>query len=272
MISKRVSLGADFGRRAFTALVGAPLVIGLIMSGNPLWDALVIGVALFCIWELQRMINPNSRIGLLGMVAIALASFASFQTQQYVVLAIAILLFFVLQVIRALMMRSSGAVFLLRYFGYAALGALYISIPLSLLLGIRYLPQGALWTIIVFLSNWSTDALALIGGRLIGRTKLAPQISPGKTIEGAFIGLVGGFIVSMLASVVLNVPLATAVWISLAVPVFTMLGDLLESWIKRYFAVKDAGSILPGHGGLMDRVDGMLLAGPAVYLILILIH
>jgi phosphatidate cytidylyltransferase len=270
--SKRISFGADFSRRVLTALIGATLLLGLIMLGSPLWNVLVIGTALLCVWELHHMISPNSRTGLVGMLSITLANFYCLRVNNYNLLALVLLIIFIFQVTRSFTMESAGANFLLRYFVYTTLGALYISIPMSLLLGVHSLEQGAAWTMIAFLSNWATDGLALIGGRLVGRTKLAPQISPGKTVEGAFIGLLGGFLIGMIAALILNVPLKTALLVNIAVPILTILGDLLESWIKRYFAVKDSSSLLPGHGGFLDRADGMMLAGPAVYLILMFVR
>jgi phosphatidate cytidylyltransferase len=112
----------------------------------------------------------------------------------------------------------------------------------------------------------------LMGGRRFGRRKLAPRISPGKTVEGAIIGIVCGFVMAFALSLLVRMPFQMALAASVAIPILTVIGDLLESWIKRFFAVKDAGNILPGHGGLLDRADGMLLAAPALFLILIVLR
>ena len=258
--------GTEFRRRLTTALVGVPLVLLSVLIGKPVWDLLVVGVSFVCVLELQRMISPGSRTGVVGMLAITLACFISYNYPF--ILPLTLLVFFAAQFVRSFTLDGSKRQILLRHFLYASIGALYIGLPLSLLLAVRGMDRGWEWTGIAFANNWATDGFALIGGRIAGHTKLAPRISPGKTVEGALIGLVVGFIFGMGFSLLVGLSVGKAVVANVAIAILTEAGDLLESWIKRFFAVKDAGDILPGHGGLLDRVDGMLLAGPALYLML----
>jgi phosphatidate cytidylyltransferase len=249
-----------------------PAILVVIVVGTPLWDVMVIGTSLVCIVELQRMISPNSRAGLLGMGAIVLSCFLSFRLQSAFPLLIAIFIFAMVQLGRVLGVAESKREFLVRHNLQATLGALYLGLPLAMLYMVRFIDRGTEWVLLIFFSNWATDAFALIGGRLIGRTKLAPTISPGKTREGAVIGVLSGFLIGVITGRIFNLPIPASIIAPALVAILTLLGDLLESWIKRYFAVKDAGDILPGHGGLLDRIDGMLLASPAVYLLLMLLR
>jgi phosphatidate cytidylyltransferase len=215
------------------------------------------------------MIDPDQPISLLALVTLILGLMVSIRFNNYLIVAL-LIAFVVVQAIRWILAQASYRQRLIRVSIYIGLGALYIGVPLSLAIALRNMDRGFEWTVIAFANNWATDGFALIGGRIAGRHKLAPRISPGKTIEGALIGLISGFLLGMFAAAVFRMPVGLSILANVAVAVMTLLGDLLESWIKRMFAVKDAGSLLPGHGGLLDRVDGMLLAVPVLYLILML--
>jgi phosphatidate cytidylyltransferase len=148
-------------------------------------------------------------------------------------------------------------------------GAVYIGLPLGMLAGVRGMDQGLAWIIFLFSVVWTADSMALVGGRLFGRHRLAPAISPGKTIEGTLTGAVFAVPVGLLVASVLALPLATAVVAAGPLVALSVLGDLLESVIKRLCNVKDSGHLLPGHGGVLDRLDGILLAVPGLYMILV---
>ncbi len=128
------------------------------------------------------------------------------------------------------------------------------------------LPRGAWWLLMVLLGVWGFDAAAFFAGRYFGRHKLAPTISPAKTWEGAL----GGFILSIVAGLLLTViplgvPWYLAVVLGILLGIAAVLGDLAESLIKRQTHVKDSGQIMPGHGGMLDRVDSLLFAVIVVY-------
>jgi len=165
---------------------------------------------------------------------------------------------------------------------YTMLSQLYIALPLSLIsvLAFHATPEGAAYTYVlplsVFIFLWCSDTGAYCVGSLVGRNKLFPRISPGKTWEGS----AGGALVALAASVLIwhlaeqnganDLQLSVYEWMGLAlvVVVFGTWGDLVESLFKRTLGVKDSGNILPGHGGMLDRFDSSLLAIPAavVYL------
>jgi phosphatidate cytidylyltransferase len=156
-------------------------------------------------------------------------------------------------------------------------GALYIGWLLSFLVSLRIEPgtiafpeAGRNFVFLALLATFGSDTLAYFTGKALGRHKMAPQISPGKTWEGAIAGVVGGIIVGLLFTLEtpLQLPLNwwQAVILGLLISVFGQLGDLAESLLKRSFGVKDSGSLMPGHGGILDRIDSVLFAGVVVYL------
>jgi phosphatidate cytidylyltransferase len=159
-----------------------------------------------------------------------------------------------------------------RALGLMLFGLFYIAFPLGLMIWVRLAANnGIVWTFTILFANWATDTGAYFGGRLFGRHKLAPRLSPNKTLEGAIVGAISGAVFGMVmlgltgALSVLTAPLPAIVGMS------TVLGDLFESWLKRRYTVKDAGTLLPGHGGLLDRIDGTLFSAVtgALYLALI---
>ena len=128
------------------------------------------------------------------------------------------------------------------------------------------LEQGAAMTIALLVVVWSADTFAYLAGRRFGKRKLAPSISPGKTIEGLAGGLAGAGLLAFLAAIyALDLSTAqTLMWLmaSLVAALFSVVGDLFESRLKRRAGVKDSGGLLPGHGGVLDRIDGLLAAAP----------
>ncbi len=159
---------------------------------------------------------------------------------------------------------------ILHFLGYSSFGALYISLCLAHLVLIRYLPHGASWLLVLTAVTAGGDTGAYYIGTHFGRRKLCPDISPGKTIEGAIGGILVGSI-SAVAMGLLLLPEYNPVLIFTAASVLSVvsiIGDLAESVIKRSAGVKDSGTILFGHGGVLDRVDGMLITAPVLYYIL----
>ena len=120
----------------------------------------------------------------------------------------------------------------------------------------------------LFLVSFGTDTFAFAGGKAMGRTKLLPKVSPNKTLEGSLWGLLGGTGVGVgfLTWQAPEANIAVVFFSCLFASCFTQIGDLFESLIKRYSGVKDSGRILPGHGGILDRIDGLLFAGPFMYI------
>jgi phosphatidate cytidylyltransferase len=130
------------------------------------------------------------------------------------------------------------------------------------------------WLLLVFCVTWGTDSFAYIGGRLWGKTPLAPKLSPRKTLEGAVVGVIGGIVPSLILLATANLLSAGTIFFVLVAPLVAIAGDLFESGLKRFFEVKDshiAGfDILPGHGGILDRTDALLLVSMFAYAVFML--
>jgi phosphatidate cytidylyltransferase len=150
--------------------------------------------------------------------------------------------------------------------GDGAFGVVYIAAPCLALSWIRAQPNPISWTILLFAVVWSADIFAFLIGNALKGPKLWPRYSPNKTWAGFFGGLLGAMGAAMLTAELSTAKLSllAAAVIGLAGGFATMAGDLLESILKRRFGVKDSGDLIPGHGGLLDRVDGLMVAVMAI--------
>lgn len=125
--------------------------------------------------------------------------------------------------------------------------------------------RGAEWVLFALILVWVADIGAFFVGRKFGRTRLAPSVSPGKTWEGVVGGIVASAIVAVIGSSRFSVPMERFVPLCLAVVAFSIVGDLTESLLKRFAGMKDSGSLFPGHGGVMDRIDSVTAAAPILF-------
>ena len=147
---------------------------------------------------------------------------------------------------------------------------LYIGFPFAVFVLTRDVEQGRKWVFLAILATFAVDTGAYATGVLFGRHKLAPRISPNKTWEGA----IGGYLSGAGAAFALNeafdtgVPWTTLLHFALVFPVLAQAGDLFESWMKRRMGIKDSSGLLPGHGGLLDRLDSLMAVIPFLYLFL----
>lgn len=149
-------------------------------------------------------------------------------------------------------------------------GTLYIALFIFFYL-IRTLDGGLAWVLIMLSGTWAGDTAAYFVGKKLGRIKLAPLLSPGKTVEGALGGIVGSTLGAVLVYTLYpSVLIYKVIALGLLVGIFGILGDLFESSLKRSAGVKDTGLIIPGHGGVLDRFDSMLFTAPVVYYFVIL--
>jgi len=143
------------------------------------------------------------------------------------------------------------------------IGLLYISIPIFLVIKIRF--HGSEILFWMFAVIWSTDIFAFFAGKNLGGPKLAPKISPNKTWSGLLGGIVASAVIGFLSSFMFSGGVIFFILISILLAIIEQLSDLLESKFKRIFGVKDSGNIIPGHGGVLDRLDGMMLVAPALF-------
>jgi phosphatidate cytidylyltransferase len=158
-------------------------------------------------------------------------------------------------------------------FGVTLLGVVWIGGGLGFLLLVRDVPEHGFWALIaVIFTVFAADTAAYFVGRALGRRKLAPSISPGKTWEGLVAGLLAGMATSFLILYrdrddFLTIP--EMLLLGAVVTIASVFGDLFESAVKRDFGVKDSGRLLGGHGGMLDRLDALLWAGPAAYYVIL---
>ncbi len=142
------------------------------------------------------------------------------------------------------------------------IGLAYIAIPIFCVIKLRMISSDILlW---MFAVIWATDIFAFFSGKTFGGPKLAPEISPNKTWSGLAGGVVASMIIGFLSSFMFSGGVFFFVFLSALLAVIEQAGDLLESKFKRLFGVKDSGTIIPGHGGVLDRLDGMMFTAPAV--------
>lgn len=156
--------------------------------------------------------------------------------------------------------------------GLSVLAALWIGGPAGLFAALHGLSGGREIVIFLLAVVWANDIGAYYVGRSFGHRRLAPSISPGKTVEGAIGGLITGAVVAIALSVWLGEAIKgigggilILVFVSLVLGLFSQAGDLVESLVKRAAGAKDSGALIPGHGGILDRIDGLLLAVPPFY-------
>ena len=159
-------------------------------------------------------------------------------------------------------------IFELKKFTIVSAGYLYISLAMGIVVHVMPKFGGAYFILLVLALVWCVDTGAFLVGKTIGGPKLAPTISPGKTWAGFFGGIFFGLIGVWLLIKAMNLEVSTSFWIfSIVAVLLAHGGDLLESWCKRYFKVKDSGTFLPGHGGFLDRLDSLLAVSFAVALL-----
>lgn len=253
--------GRDIIIRAASAAVLAPLAIAGLWLGGWAFAALMGAAALLLSWEWAKMTAPGSAKWMAAAVAVGvivpgLAVYLADISLGLVLLSFgAILAFLIAQAVR----RSPID---------AAYGVFYLGWPLVLLVWLRLSSEGGSWIILLFAVTWAADSFAYLVGSLLKGPKLWPRFSPNKTWSGFIGGLIGGAAMAMLLVATggggyltfSGVSLSLAAVIGLAGALATMAGDLWESALKRRYGVKDSGDLIPGHGGLLDRVDGLMFA------------
>jgi len=225
------------------------------------------------LWELGGLLLPAAGRGERGrVVALGLPLLAGFalapglpggQAAVGPLMALAGALFLLLAGHLLTYGRSPQA---LAEMGATALALLYVPFLVGHLVWLRLLPQGEWWLLWLLLVIFAGDTGAFYTGRTFGRRKLAPRVSPGKTWEGTLGGLAASVAAGWLlgSRLLPQVPWAYLLPLSLLLGLVGVLGDLFESMLKRLAQVKDAGSLLPGHGGILDRLDSLAFAGPVV--------
>jgi phosphatidate cytidylyltransferase len=251
-------------QRLLVAVVGVPLALLVIIWGGYAFLAFALFIALFGLHEYYTMIRPYRPNLLLGYVAGA-GTLVAVYFAGLSGLAGGLAATLVLLVVWSL--RAGPGDHLTGRMGVTAFGLVWVVMGTSYLVMLRALEHGVALLLLAVGVTWFNDTFAYAVGRLVGRHRLAPRISPNKTIEGAIGGLVGSVLFAIGVKIYNPewLSLRDAVILGVAVGVAGQLGDLLESAVKRDLRVKDSGRILPGHGGVLDRFDSIFLAGVVTY-------
>jgi phosphatidate cytidylyltransferase len=255
---------ANLASRVLVVVVALPVVLWLVwLGGWPLFGLVVVGalLALHELYAMTRPLRPLVLAGYAGAVAALLGVQLGGPDWMVGGILATLALAFMLQVVAPARRPATVA------FGTTVLSVIWIPVGLAHALLLRDLPEdGRLALFTVLLAVFAADTLAYFVGRLIGRHKLAPAVSPGKTWEGLAGGVAGAVLVCFFA---LYDEGFMDGWRSLVlggvVAISALLGDLFESLVKRDMGVKDSGRILAGHGGVLDRIDALLFALPASY-------
>jgi phosphatidate cytidylyltransferase len=253
-------------RRAVTALVLAPIALGTIALGK--WAVLlvVLLVTIGAAYELSRALNPLPFLAALGAGAAPILLALPYGPTGILagaLLALPWALFWLAGKPETRTLRAVLAVLLM---------ALWVGAPLAHLGLFPRSRYGVVLILIAVVGPWISDSGAYFAGRFFGRHLLFPSLSPNKTLEGSLGGLLATvLVVGFVSYQFLGFDLAKAAIIGAGVSLFSQTGDLFESTLKRILDVKDLGHFLPGHGGVLDRVDSLLFTAPAVYYISLLI-
>jgi phosphatidate cytidylyltransferase len=270
--------GSETFLRILFGLFMAVIAVALAVYSWPVpFEVVTVMVMLFAAREWHRMVRSQAQREVTDHQAIHVQTSV---TGAAVALAVAALAFGAISVAFGVLIIGAVAAYFLALQRddnplWHAVGVLYIGLPALALVGLRVLPaksQG-IWLVLgLFAIVWATDTGALIFGKLIGGKKLAPKLSPGKTWAGTIGGTVTALVVFLPFVAIFAVNAVSALAFAAGLSVVAHLGDLLESAIKRYFGYKDSGGLIPGHGGMLDRVDSLFAASVAMALVVFGLH
>ncbi len=233
----------------------------------PYFLALLMVVGMMAMWEFYVMYKVQSRLYIPGVFIGGILFYLFCRHPEYFMNGIFIGLFLLLILRLVFVMPPSGC---MSEVGPLGIGFFYISGFLSFQWLLRTEMLGLEYIFLLYISVWLADSMAYYFGTYIGKKKLYPAISPNKTFEGAFGSILGGIVGAVMIKIVFGIPGLTTmgtIAIGATLGVTAVVGDLIESMFKRDAGVKDSSSFIPGHGGVLDKLDGLLVSGPVLYLI-----
>ncbi len=268
------SNSADLRERLITAGLLLPIAILASLVGGWLFVLLAlpvmcVGMLEFYVMEKDTTMQGSSLTGIPTGIALVLGFFLNLNWLWQVALIAGIALTLVLELSRQHHQPDRA----MKQVGTTLCGVFYIAFPTAFLISLRNAPQnGLIWLFVVYAITWGTDTFAYVFGKTFGRTKLAPLISPNKTVEGAIGGILAAWIPAFSLLVFTGAFEPKLIPMIVAGPFLAVSGDLFESALKRFFRVKDsyvAGfNVFPGHGGVLDRIDALVWVASWVFLYL----
>jgi phosphatidate cytidylyltransferase len=260
-------------KRWITALVLVPFLILLIGIGETLWLAAVINViCIVALWEYFRIVFNNDRsmvsmnLRLLTLVTGTGVIWSAYFHSTNAALDIIVFNVVLSAMISLFIFKSDPSV--CEKVFKQVVGVLYVPLFLSYLLLIRNGSDGKIWIFLLLIVVFIGDTGAYYVGSYMGRHKLCPAVSPNKTVEGALGGLFAGLGAGALYKSIWlpQLPWGPSLLFFLSIAIAGQMGDLFESQLKRVARIKDSGTLLPGHGGFLDRIDALLFAAPVAYM------
>jgi phosphatidate cytidylyltransferase len=254
-------------QRVISAIFLAALLVAATWAGNHWFTILVAVFALLGVFEFYRLVahpqGPLIYLGL-GFTLLLVLSPLYAQDPRLMPLLVTSAVFFPLG---WLILRPEKEKAFVNWVWMLA-GMFYVGWMLSYFVALRNMDNGMQWVFLALLPIFASDSSAFLAGRAWGKHLLAKDISPGKTWEGAIAGLLGAIIACLILNIVLpdlNLGYPRAVLLGFLISLFAQLGDLVESLLKRNMGVKDSGKLIPGHGGILDRMDSLVFVGALVY-------
>ncbi len=259
-------------QRLIAAAIGIPLILAVVLLGGALYTLVACVILAMAALELAALLGPGDEqsspwrpsipavAAVAGVVLITIAAdVGGDEWTGAIVLSLGL-------VFLASLTLSPAEGGLWEWVAGCAV-ILYVGVLGSYLVILRGLPEGEEWVLLAVLATWGADTFAYFVGRGLGRHKMAPRISPGKTWEGTAGAIAGGLISVLIVDIILDLPMSTveAALLGLVLPVVSVTADLGESMIKRGAGVKDTSDLIPGHGGFLDRMDSILFTVPLVY-------
>jgi len=259
-------------KRLITGIVALPFLILLIWRGGPVMFAVFVGiVSILAFWEYFRIVlNISGKTGfgaipVLGLITCLLLIWSAYMNSPAMITGFIMLNLIVSGLFSLLEFKSNKNIIIT--VAWQVLGLLYIPLSLSFLVMIRNGDCGIEWIFLLLSVVFAGDTGAFYVGTFFGRHKLCPSISPAKTIEGSVAGLAANLCAGAVFKYLFlpSLPWGLSLVFFLSAGIAGQAGDLFESEFKRSSNIKDSGAILPGHGGVLDRIDALLFAAPLAY-------
>jgi phosphatidate cytidylyltransferase len=250
--------------RVLSAVIGVPVLLLIAIAGGGWYVAAVTVGAMVATYEIVVMLRgagyrPLLPLGLGLTVALVLDALAVDAGILPAILVISVLIGLYRMMVRP---DSGGA---LVDWALTLAPAIYVGGTMHYFVSLRSLPEGLFWILIALIGTWICDIAAFFVGRRWGKARLAPNISPGKSVEGALGGLTGAVLAVIALGPVPDAGIVRLAGLGLVIGVCAIVGDLMESFIKRQCNAKDSSQLIPGHGGVLDRIDSVLLAVVGAY-------
>ena len=267
-------------QRLLVTLLLLPIGMWAMFAGELSFGLMIVVMLMFAIWEYAKLFKiggykPAVFVLLAGAALLSLSRIFYGQQWDQLILAVLVLISMAYHSLTYERGRDQAPLDLVATFG----GLIYVAFLGSYFIAVRGLPGGEWWMLVVFIAVWWADTGGYFIGKAVGKHKMAPRLSPKKSWEGYFAGImmsIAGSALFLKIYLLANLPLAPEVTflrvliLSIFLSVFPTIGDLGISMIKRYFSVKDSGKILPGHGGMLDRMDSWLWAAVIGYYLITL--